>query len=216
LILVENTQQYRDIRNFIVETDWLEHHLSDDNLRVYDCSVIVKKNTNIKKSLQQPFVYQSAHSEYELEHIPGAGFIDIPGELSDLTSDLPLMLPLENKDTAIINALVSAIHTGEIAFGRRGRISTSVNVSFASLQDPNNGCYFSIERLQKYFRETGTDKSKRTINYCSAGIAASNNAFTLSLLGYRNMAGYDGSMLEWGNDRSLPMEAYTQTGIASI
>lgn len=309
--MVVDTQQDGDIRNFLVETDWLERHLFDENLRVYDCSVNVKQNTNIEIRLQQPFVYQSAHSEYELEHIPSAGFIDIPNELSDLTSDIPLMLPpenkfievmsrmgidetsrvvlysttetnwatriwwmlyayrfdnavilnggwnkwknenrprsrltctypvrpfhanyrsnafvnkeqvlsaVENKNAIIINALPSVIYTGEseIIFGRKGRISTSVNVSFTSLQDPGSGCYFSIEKLQKYFRKAGADKSQRIINYCGAGIAASNNAFTLSLLGYHNVAVYDGSMLEWGNDRSLPMEVDTQTGVAHI
>jgi len=309
--LVEITQKYRDIRNFLVETEWLEHHLSDDNLRVYDCSVIVKQNTNIEKKLRQPFVYQSAYSEYELEHIPGAGYIDIPDELSDLTSNLPLMLPtekkfieamsrigidektrvvlysttetnwatrvwwmlhaygfdnvvilnggwkkwinesrprskltctyppglfrahyrsnafvdkdqvfsaIENKNVLIINALPALIHTGEseVIFGRKGRIIGSVNVSFTSLQDPITGCYLPIEKALKNFRVAGIDLSQRIINYCGAGIASSNNAFTLSLLGYSNVAVYDGSLLEWGNDRSLPMEVDTETGVASI
>jgi len=309
--MVVDTQQDRDIRHFLVETDWLERHLSDDNLRVYDCSAIVKKNSNIEQSLQQPFVYQSADSEYELEHIPCAGFIDIPGELSDLTSDLPLMLPpknkfievmsrlgidettkvvlysttetnwatriwwmlhaygfdnavilnggwskwtnesrprskltctypprrfrahyrrnafvnkdqvfsaIESKNALIISALPAQIHTGEseIIFGRKGRISGSVNVSFTSLQDPVTECYLSIEKLLKIFHAAGIDKSQRIINYCGAGIASSNNAFTLSLLGYSNVAVYDGSLLEWGNDRSLPMEVDTETGVASI
>ncbi len=299
--MIENTQRYRHIRDFLVETDWLEHHLNDDDLRVYDCSVSVQHNPNVEQNLQQPFVYNSARLEYELEHIPRAGFIDIPDELSDLTSELPLtLLPekkfievmsrigidentkvvlysttetnwaarvwwmlhtygfdnavllnggwkkwtnesrprskliceyppgkfrahyrndafvnkdqvlsaIENKDALIINALPSLIHTGEseITFGRKGRISGSVNVSFTSLQDPISGCYLSIEKLHKHFHEVGVDKFQRIINYCGAGIASSNNAFTLSLLGYSNVAVYDGSLLEWGNDRSLPME----------
>jgi len=308
---VENTQQHRDIRNFLVETDWLEHHLSDDNLRVYDCSVIVKQNTNNEKSPRQPFVYQSAHSQYELEHIPGAGFVDIPDELSDLTSNLPLMLPsekkfieamsrigidektkvvlysttetnwatrvwwmlhaygfdnavilnggwkkwinesrprsksscryppalfrahyrsdafvnknqvlsaVESKNAFIINALPALIHSGEseITFGRKGRISGSVNVSFTCLQDPISGCYLHIDKLQKYFYEAGVDKSKRIINYCGAGIASSNNAFVLSLLGYQNVAVYDASLLEWGNDKSLPMEDDSTLGVTCV
>ena len=38
------------------------------------------------------------------------------------------------------------------------------------------------------------------------GIAASNNAFVLTLLGYDNVAVYDASMSEWAADPSLPMQ----------
>ena len=62
------------------------------------------------------------------------------------------------------------------------------------------------EQLQKKFDEVGANSAKRIINYCGGGIASSNNAFALSLLGYDNIAVYDGSLLEWGNDSSLPME----------
>lgn len=83
-------------------------------------------------------------------------------------------------------------------------------------QDSATGCYLSIEKLLKNFHTAGIDRSQRIINYCGAGIASSNNAFTLFLLGYSNVAVYDGSLLEWGNDGSVPMDVDTQTGVASI
>jgi 3-mercaptopyruvate sulfurtransferase SseA len=39
-----------------------------------------------------------------------------------------------------------------------------------------------------------------------SGIAASCSAFALSMLGRENVAVYDGSLTEWSNDPSLPME----------
>ena len=48
--------------------------------------------------------------------------------------------------------------------------------------------------------------TEQVITYCGGGIASSNSAFALTLLGYDNVAVYDGSMFEWGNDESLPME----------
>jgi thiosulfate/3-mercaptopyruvate sulfurtransferase len=42
--------------------------------------------------------------------------------------------------------------------------------------------------------------------YCGSGIAASCSAFALSMLGRENVAVYDGSLTEWSNDPSLPME----------
>jgi thiosulfate/3-mercaptopyruvate sulfurtransferase len=44
------------------------------------------------------------------------------------------------------------------------------------------------------------------ITYCGGGIAASNDAFILTLLGYENVAVYDASMSEWAADPSLSMQ----------
>ena len=286
---------------YLVETDWLEAHLEDPDLRVFDCSVEVLPNPDLERRKHVPFIYQSGRDNYLTRHIPHAGFIDIPGELSDNSSHLPLMLPSEeqfvqvmsrygiddqtrvvlygttepnwaarvwwmlyafgfknvsilnggwnkwlkegrpfsikgctyekrkfishpiseafvDKDVVlaavedngirIINALPSAIHTGasEITFGRKGRIVNSVNVPFVTLHDPDTGCYLTAEELQNNFDYINTSSAVRIINYCGGGIASSNNAFALSLLGYNNVTVYDGSLLEWGNDDSLPME----------
>ena len=52
----------------------------------------------------------------------------------------------------------------------------------------------------------GAERDQRVITYCGGGIAASNDAFALSLLGYENVAVYDASMSEWAADASLPLE----------
>jgi len=109
----------------------------------------------------------------------------------------------------LINALPEAMYTGDspFAFGREGRIADSVNIPFVSLQDPDTGTYLSATKLQNLFNAVDVNKAERLITYCGGGVAASNDAFALSLLGYDNVSVYDGSLLEWGNDASLPMEA---------
>ncbi|WP_126455856.1 sulfurtransferase [Sulfuriflexus mobilis] len=286
---------------YLVESDWLQKHLDDDALRVFDCSVNVLPNPDREQAQQFPFVYQAGRADFDQAHIPGAGFIDIPGELSDPSSRLPLMRPSEeqfievmrrhgiNNDSRvvlysttemnwatrvwwmlhafgfdnaavlnggwarwkaegrpasdqaciyapggfsgrvrsgafvdkdevltsisdngvrIISALPSPVHTGssDVVFGRKGRIAGSVNVPFASLHDDDTGGYLSAARLREKFAMVDVAEAERIITYCGGGIAASNAAFTLSLLGYDNVSVYDGSMLEWGNDASLPMD----------
>jgi len=286
---------------YLVETEWLEQHLDKPNLRVFDCTVNVKPNPDSVKREQVPFVYQGGLEHYEHAHIPGAGFIDIPGKLSAPSKQYPLILPDENQfvevmshcgisnndqvilysssepiwaarvwwmlrafgfdnaailnggwtkwilekhlvsnkpcnyeksqftarkrsgafvdkddvlaaindeDVRIINALPSSIFSGssDVVFGRKGRISSSVNVPFSSLHNALNGDYLSNDQLRKLFNDVNVNEAKQIITYCGGGIAASNTAFTLAMLGHDNVAVYDGSMLEWGNDASMPME----------
>ena len=47
---------------------------------------------------------------------------------------------------------------------------------------------------------------RRVISYCGGGIAASLDAFVLHLLGRHDVSVYDGSLMEWSTDPSLPME----------
>jgi thiosulfate/3-mercaptopyruvate sulfurtransferase len=46
----------------------------------------------------------------------------------------------------------------------------------------------------------------RVITYCGGAIAACSDAFVLTLLGVTNVAVYDGSLLEWAGDPTLPVE----------
>ena len=286
---------------YLVETEWLEQNLNKPNLRVFDCTVNVKMNPDEVQRRCLPFVYESGIDQYSKAHIPGSGYIDVPGKLSDSNSQLPLMFPNErivveqmrnyginknshvvlystsepnwatrvwwmlrssgfinvsvlnggwskwkfegrpvsirkceytsgnvilkrqhnafvdkekvleginDKYTRIISALPVGIYEGnsEIMFGRKGRIAKSVNVPFVSLYDSNSGTYLPADLLRKKFDEVDAFDAEHIITYCGGGVAASNCAFALALLGYENVSVYDGSMLEWGCDESLPME----------
>lgn len=286
---------------YLVETKWLEQNLKAPNLRVFDCTVNVLRNPDSDQSRKIPFIYGNGLENFSQSHIPGAGYIDVSGELSDSSSELPLMLPndtqiieamrnygvsddshvvlysatepnwaarvwwmlrsvgfnnvailnggwakwksekratsqqacdyplgnlslhqhidsfvgknevlksIQNHDIRIINALPAGMYDGssEFVFGRKGRIPNSVNIPFVSLHEAATGSYLSAYQLRNNFDQVNVSDAKHIIAYCGGGIAASNNAFALVLLGYENISVYDGSMLEWGNDPSLPME----------
>jgi thiosulfate/3-mercaptopyruvate sulfurtransferase len=107
-----------------------------------------------------------------------------------------------------VNALTEAQFRGDgtSPYGRTGRIAGSVNVPSNSLVDPETKTYLPIEELREQFASVGADHAGRVITYCGGGIAASNDAFVLTLLGYENVAVYDASLSEWAADDSLPME----------
>lgn len=74
----------------IVETDWLEAHLDDPALRVFDCTVHLLYD---EAPPGKPYKIKSGREDYDRGHIPGADFLDLQGELSDNDSPLSFTLP---------------------------------------------------------------------------------------------------------------------------
>ena len=68
----------------LVSTEWLQAHLSDPDLRVFDGSWYL------------PAMNRDPRAEYLAAHIPGARFFDID-EISDQRSKLPHMVPPTEK-----------------------------------------------------------------------------------------------------------------------
>ena len=60
--------------------------------------------------------------------------------------------------------------------------------------------------LRDRFAAAGVLDAGRVITYCGGGIAASSDAFVLTLLGQDDVAVYDASLSEWAADPSLPMD----------
>ncbi|VAW70203.1 3-mercaptopyruvate sulfurtransferase [hydrothermal vent metagenome] len=287
---------------FLVETNWLANNFDLPELRIFDCAALPAPNPDEALRKKYPLKPQSGRSLYEKCHITGAGFIDLPTELSDKNTDLPMMMPpleqivevvtragigddtlvilysstnpmwaarvwwmlraigfnnaailngglkkwlaeghatsieectytaarftiksqadifvsknqvlaaIDKNDTLLIHSLTAEVYNGNkdaLTFGRRGRIPGSVNIPSGNLHDPETGAYLSPSRLRDLFESKQCSDAQRIITYCGGGINASNTAFALTLLGYDNITIYDGSMSEWGNDSSLPIE----------
>jgi thiosulfate/3-mercaptopyruvate sulfurtransferase len=113
-----------------------------------------------------------------------------------------------NGAACVVNALSEEQHrgTGGVTYGRPGRIAGSMNVSAQHLVDEHTHGYLGADQLRQRFEAVGALDAKRVITYCGSGIAASSDAFVLTILGHRNVAVYDASLSEWAADPSLPME----------
>jgi thiosulfate/3-mercaptopyruvate sulfurtransferase len=93
-----------------------------------------------------------------------------------------------------------------VTYGRAGRIAGSANVPAQSLVDPATHAYLPAAVLRERFAAAGVLEAGRVITYCGGGIAASSDAFVLTLLGHDHVSVYDASLSEWAADPSLPME----------
>jgi len=119
-----------------------------------------------------------------------------------------VLAALGESKACVLNALTEEQHrgTGGTAYGRPGRIAGSVNVAARDLVDPKTHAYLAADVLRAKFQAVGALDAKRVVTYCGGGIAASSDAFVLTLLGRDDVAVYDASLSEWATDPSLPMD----------
>jgi thiosulfate/3-mercaptopyruvate sulfurtransferase len=112
---------------------------------------------------------------------------------------------INDAGTCTINALSPGVYSGEaeMSYGRKGHIENSKNVFYDELLDA--GCFRSAEVISQIFTDKGVLEKPRTIAYCGGGISATIDALALKLIGYEDVAVYDGSMGEWASDESLPL-----------
>ena len=84
------SQNLTEMPSSIVQTSWLSAHLSDCSLRIFDCTSHLHPP---QKNTDAPYRVESGFADYQRVHIPGAGFLDLQGELSDNSTKLRFMLP---------------------------------------------------------------------------------------------------------------------------
>ena len=281
--------------DFLVSTDWLDDRLQDSNLRVFDCTTILKPDESGKLTAESGlFDWQQGHIEssnyidllnnlsikehrfrfmcppldqvhktfanygisddsevilydrsgnswaariwwmlrsigfdsakildggyqkWTLEGRPVTKFSDsyASGSLSfiprpELFVDLDIVLQaVDEESTCLVNALHEDQHLGRDGgrtYGRPGHIPTSINIPANAMINSQTHEYLALEELQLIMNQKIPTDSSQIITYCGGGIAASNDAFVLSMLGHQNVAIYDASLSEWATDETLPM-----------
>src|SRR6185369_4091559 len=125
-----------------------------------------------------------------------------------MTDKAGVLGALGESGACVLNALSEEQHrgTGGATYGRPGRIAGSVNVAARELVDPKTHAYLPADVLRAKFQAAGALDARRVVTYCGGGIAASSDAFVLTLLGRDDVAIYDASLSEWAAYPSLPME----------
>jgi thiosulfate/3-mercaptopyruvate sulfurtransferase len=117
-----------------------------------------------------------------------------------------VLAAIDQRHVRIVDALVPEVYRGHRQdYPRAGHIPGARNVPFTELVDPRSHRFFPKDRLRAVVSDVLSADPERVITYCGGAIAASSDAFVLSLLGVKNVAIYDGSMSEWAADPSLPL-----------
>lgn len=116
---------------------------------------------------------------------------------TQIATKSPFMLIMDARSyNAYIGEESNAKRFGHIpeAISRPAIHNISSSNNFSKLKE--------IKELEELYKDI--DKSKKIISYCDIGKISSSNYFSLRELGY-DVANYDASWKEWGNDSELPI-----------
>ena len=116
---------------------------------------------------------------------------------------------LRRPDALLIDARSPEQYAGRVsAAGRGGHIPGAYNVHYARLVDARTGEFLPPDALAHVFAAAGVDVGnlpKEIVVYCNGGVSCTVPMNALRLLGRDDVAVYDGSWNEWGNEESRPV-----------
>lgn len=99
-------------------------------------------------------------------------------------------------------------HAGtDVRADRGGHIPGATHLNWTSLQTDVNGVKVlkSEQELRGLLTLHGIDPAKEIFAHCQTGIRSSYATLVLLGLGYEKVKNYDGSWIEWANDKDLPI-----------
>jgi thiosulfate/3-mercaptopyruvate sulfurtransferase len=97
----------------LVSPEELRDALAGERVRVFDATVFLRRAVE-----GGPYTVESGRTSYARAHLPGAGFADIPGELSDPVSPFAFTVPSAGHFAAAIGRLGVGDGTHDVAYAR--------------------------------------------------------------------------------------------------
>jgi len=112
---------------------------------------------------------------------------------------------LGRPDACVVDALSRDNYEGrDPGYGPRcGHITGADNVPYLDLIEAETAAFKPVDEIRGLL--SGVLDHDRVVTYCGGAIAATVVAFCLDMCGHRDVAVYDGSLMEWSRRDDLPM-----------
>lgn len=137
---------------------------------------------------------------------PTAGTVSVTADGLEGRAEIPDVLNALNGAACVVDALTADNYTGrDPGYGpRRGHITGAVNMPYLDLIDAETAGFVDAESMKNLLEQRGLLDGP-VVSYCGGAIAATVVAFCCTLMGNDDLRVYDGSLMEWTRDPSLPM-----------
>lgn len=118
-----------------------------------------------------------------------------------------LLADLKDGARQIVDARSHGEYCGDAGAARRkGMIPGAIHLEWTEAIDPKTKKFKSPAELAALLRSRNIDIDKPAVTYCQSGGRASVMAFTLELMGGKQVRNYYKSWSEWGNADDTPVE----------
>ncbi len=126
---------------------------------------------------------------------------------SRLATKDQVLQAIKGNQQQILDARSTEEYRGEAKTAKRnGSIPTARHFEWSDAIDPKTHRFKSAEELRKLLQDRSIDPSQPCTTYCQSGGRAAVLAFTLELMGGKNVRNYYRSWAEWGNAEDTPID----------
>lgn len=132
--------------------------------------------------------------------------IETPDATRFATGD-DVLKALKDKSVQIIDARSEKEHCGDDKLKNKkgGAIPGAMHLEWTDALDKASQRFKSAEELTDIFKKAGIDPTRPSVTHCQSGGRAAVMAFTLELMGGKNVANYYRGWSEWGNREDTPI-----------
>src|SRR5262245_17243002 len=113
---------------------------------------------------------------------------------------------IKEKKSQIVDSRSEKEYCGEVKFAKKGgAMPGAVLLEWSAAIDPQTHKFKSAGELARLFKDAGIDLKRPIATHCQSGGRSSVMAFTLELMGARDVANYYRGWSEWGNSEDTPI-----------